>query len=372
MSGFIIVALVVLVYLIIFQIAKASEYVAVIKGEEKSRRDNNKVNGFLMVGFLIASFIGIYICNEAYYGETLLVHPAASEQGEKVDSMLWVTLIITGVVFVITQVLLFWFAYKYQESPKRKALFLPHNNKLEVVWTVVPAIFLTVLVVIGLKNWFYFTGDAPKDAMQIEITGKQFNWIFRYPGKDGIFGNKYYKVIDDGASNSLGQIFRDSLNEEKKINVKADPANYDDIVVTQTMYCVKGKPVKLIINSRDVIHDVGLSHFRLKMDAVPGTPTTLWFTPTYTTKEMKEETGNPDFEYEISCDQMCGNGHYSMKGIVKVVTQIEYDAWIAAQKPNYYTVYPAMDPSNQKPAASDSTKMATSPAATEPDKKTTM
>ena len=127
------------------------------------------------------------------------------------------------------------------------------------------------------------------------------------------------------------------------------------------MYLIKNKPVRLIINSRDVIHDVGLSHFRMKMDAVPGTPTTLWFTPQYTTKEMKEITGNPNFVYEISCDQMCGNSHYTMKGIIEVVTQAEYDLWMAQQKPNYYAAYPDMDPAKQIPAAAatvDSTKTA--------------
>jgi cytochrome c oxidase subunit 2 len=93
--------------------------------------------------------------------------------------------------------------------------------------------------------------------------------------------------------------------------------------------------VKLIINSRDVIHDVGLPHFRMKMDAVPGTPTTMWFTPKYTTEEMKKITNNPNFEYEIACDQMCGNGHYSMKGLIKVVTEQEYKFWLAQQKPSY-------------------------------------
>ena len=84
------------------------------------------------------------------------------------------------------------------------------------------------------------------------------------------------------------------------------------------------------------------------MDAVPGIPTTMWFTPKYTTKEMKERTGNPNFVYEISCDQMCGNGHYSMKGVIEVVTQEEYDLWLAKQKPNYYAAFPEKDPSNQK------------------------
>lgn len=343
MSMFFTIAVIVLVFLIIFQIAKASEYVSVIKGEEKSRKEQNKVNGFLMIAFLIAGLIGVYYCNKVLYPETLLAHPSASVQGEKVDSMLWVTIIITGTVFFITQILLFYFSYKYQESDKQKSYFFPHNNKLELVWTIVPAIAMTVLVVIGLKNWFSFTGPAPNNAMQVEITGKQFGWIFRYPGQDQTFGKKYYKLIDDANSNSLGQDWTDTKN-------------FDDVVVSQTMYAVKNKPVNLRIFSRDVIHDVGLTQFRLKMDAVPGTPTALWFTPKYTTKEMKEIMGNPDFEYEISCDQICGNGHYSMKGVIVVVTQEEFDVWLAQQKPNYYAAFPDKDPSNKKPQLADSTK----------------
>ncbi len=332
-SMILVVAVFILVFVVIFQIAKASEYVQVIKGEEKARKEQNKVNGFFMIGFLIAGLIGVYYCNELYFGKTLLAFPAASDHGEKVDSMLWITIAVTGSVFIATQILLFWFAYKYQESDKRKVYYFPHSNKLELIWTVVPAIVLTVLVVIGLRNWLTFTSEAPKEAMQVEVIGKQFNWIFRYPGKDKIFGKKYYKNIDDENSNSLGQLWDDSKN-------------YDDVVATQTMYAVKDKPIQLIISARDVIHDVGLSHFRLKMDAVPGTPTTMWFTPKYTTKEMKEITGNPNFEYEISCDQMCGNGHYSMKGVIQVVTQPEFDLWIAQQKPNYYVAFPDKDPSN--------------------------
>lgn len=343
---FLTIAVIVLVFLIIFQIAKASEYVAVLKGEERSRRDHNKVNGFFMVAFLIAGLIGAYYCNELFIDKTLLVQPSASLEGEKVDSMLKLTILITGIVFILTQVLLFWFAYKYQEDKNRKVFFFPHNNTMELIWTVIPAIVLTVLVVIGLRNWYSFTGDAPKDAMIVEVTGKQFNWIFRYPGKDKIFGKKYYKNIDDAGSNSLGQVW-------------TDEKNFDDIVASQTMYLIKNKPVRLVIGSRDVIHDVGLSHFRLKMDAVPGTPTTMWFTPIYTTKEMKEITGNPNFEYEISCDQMCGNSHYSMKGIIQVVTQAEFDAWMVGQKPNYYAAFPDKDPANQKsvtPIVADTAK----------------
>ena len=331
MTMFLTIAVVVLIFVVIFQIAKASEYVSVLKGEEVSRKQNNKINGFLMVVFLVLGLVGVWYCNELLYDKTLLVQDAASVEGARVDSMLWVTLAVTGIVFIATQVVLFVFAYKYQEDTNRKVVFFAHSTKLELIWTVIPAIALTVLVVIGLRNWFLFTGEPPKNAMVVEVTGKQFGWIYRYPGKDGSFGKKYYKNIDN-ASNSLGLIWDDELAQ-------------DDIVMEQTVYLIKGKPVKLVLGSRDVIHDVGLSHFRLKMDAVPGIPTTMWFTPKYTTKEMKELTNNPNFQYEISCDQMCGNGHYSMKGVIEVVDQEEFDAIMAKQKPYYYTAFPEKDPS---------------------------
>jgi cytochrome c oxidase subunit 2 len=337
---FLTIAAVVLIFVVIFQIAKASEYVSVLKGEEVSRKQNNKINGFLMVVFLVLGLVGVWYCNDLLFHKTLLAHDAASVEGARVDSMLWVTLAVTGIVFIATQVVLFVFAYKYQEDANRKVVFFAHSTKLELIWTVIPAIALTVLVVIGLRNWFLFTGEPPKNAMVVEVTGKQFGWIYRYPGKDGSFGKKYFKNIDN-ASNSLGLIWDDELAQ-------------DDIVMEQTVYLVKGKPVKFVLGSRDVIHDVGLTHFRLKMDAVPGIPTTMWFTPKYTTKEMKEITGNPNFQYEISCDQMCGNGHYSMKGVIEVVDQEEFDAIMAKQKPYYYTAFPEKDPS----AVADTTVVA--------------
>ncbi len=353
MSTYFTIALIVLVYVVIFQIAKASEYVSVLKGEEKARRSNNKINGFLMIAFLVLGLIGVYYCHEILKGRVL--GESASIEGEKVDQMMNITIIVTGIVFLITQVLLFWFSYKYQEKDEQKPLFFPHNNTMEIIWTVVPAIALSILVVIGLRNWFIFTGDAPNNSLVVEVTGKQFGWIFRYKGKDNEFGKRYFRNIDP-ATNSLGLIWADN----PELNLKDDPHAHDDIVQEQTMYAVKGRPVKLVIGSRDVIHDVGLSHFRMKMDAVPGIPTTLWFTPKFTTTEMKEKTGNPNFEYEISCDQMCGNGHYSMKGIVKVVTAEEFDKWMLGQKPSYYTAFPDKDPSKQAapaaPAADTATK----------------
>jgi cytochrome c oxidase subunit II len=318
MSGYLAVLVVVLIFIVIFQIAKASEYVSILKGEKKSRQQSNRVNGFLMISFLVLGLIGVYYCNELLRGK--MNGEAASVQGEGIDNMIMWTLIITGIVFVITQILLFVFAFKYQEKEGQKAFYFPHNNKLELIWTVIPAIALTILVAIGLRHWFRITSEAPKDAMVVEITGMQFNWLIRYPGQDGQLGRKFFKNINE-ANNPVGQDWDDQLNK-------------DDYMPNE-MHLVVNKPVKLIIGSRDVIHDVGLSHFRLKMDAVPGIPTTLWFTPKFTSAEMKKKMDNPDFVYEISCDQMCGRGHYSMKANIIVETQAEFDAWAAKQKPQY-------------------------------------
>ncbi|MBP6024617.1 cytochrome c oxidase subunit II [Ferruginibacter sp.] len=329
MKEFLLVALGALVFVVIFQIAKASEYVSVLKGEEKTRRQNNKINAFLLLGFLVFGLIGAWYCNDLYYGKTLFPQGSASIEGEEIDSMFMITTAVTGFVFVLTQILLFWFSYKYQESDNRKAYYFAHSTKLELIWTTIPAIVLCVLVVFGLRAWFKITGDAPKDALVVEVTGHQFGWEFRYPGSDKVLGKKNYRLTK--GANSLGVDFN-------------DPASLDDIHVSGTMHIPVGVPVKMVIHAQDVIHDVGLPHFRLKMDAVPGIPTTQWFTPKFTTAQMKESTKNPDFTFEISCDQMCGKGHFSMRGVIIVETMAEYKAWLATQKPEYYTVYPDRAP----------------------------
>ena len=334
------IAIVLMIFVVIFQIAKASEYVSVLKGEEKARKQNNKINAFMLISFLILGLAGVWWCNDLYYGKTLFPQGAASDHGEKIDLMLYITIGVTGVVFLITQILLFWFAFKYQENDERKAYYFPHNTKLELIWTTVPAIFLTVLVVFGLKYWFKMTGEAPKDSVIVEVTGHQFAWEFRYPGTDKILGKKNYKLTK--GANSLGVDFN-------------DPASLDDLHVSATMHLPVGKPVKLVINAQDVLHDVGLVHFRLKMDAVPGIPTTMWFTPLYTTEQMKVKTGNPNFTYEISCDQMCGKGHFSMRGMIIVEKEEDYNKWLATQQPEYFTIFPDKKPKSLTDPSLDTT-----------------
>lgn len=320
MSGLLTIVLILLVFVIIYQIAKASEYSTILRGEEKMRASINRMMAWLLVIFFVLGMYGIWICHQALIDKMLPV--SASEHGVAYDMMFNVTLLVTGIVFFLTQAVLFWFAFKYQSTEKRTAFYYPHNNKLEIIWTTIPAIAMAALVAVGLKNWMTMTSEAPKNAAIVEVVGKQFNWLIRYPGADGVLGKRDFRKIND-ANNVLGLDW-------------TDRDNMDDIIAQNgELHLVVNKPVKLIIGSRDVIHDVGLAHFRMKMDAVPGIITTMWFTPTVTSAKMKEITGDPDFIYEISCDQMCGKGHYSMRGTVIVETQAEYDAWLAKQQ-SYY------------------------------------
>lgn len=329
MSYFLFFLVCLMLLVIVFQLFKTNEHLVELIGAIKAQKKSNKINAALFLVFLVIGLTGVLYCNEALKGKIL--GEAASEQGINIDKMIYVTITLTAIVFFITQILLFWFVFKYRSSEKRKSFYFTDSTKLELIWTIIPAAVLTVIVGFGIYFWINITGAAPKDAQVVEVTGKQFGWEFRYPGKDGILGKKYFKNIDEANNNPLGQLWD-------------DPANRDDIFVTQEMHVVVGKPVHLIIGSQDVIHDVGLVHFRMKMDAVPGTPTTMWFTPRYTTEQMKTITGNPNFAYEISCDQMCGIGHSKMRGVIVVESQADFDKWMAGKEPQYKLAMQASQP----------------------------
>lgn len=337
MSVFIIVALIVLVFIIIYQIGRASEYAAVLRGEEKVKAQTNRAIALLLVIMFVLGMWGIWECNELFKDRLLPI--AACKTGVNYDSMFSMTVLVTGIVFFATQAVLFWFCFRYQSTDKRTSFFFAHSNKLEIIWTTIPAIAMAILVAIGLRNWYDVTSPAPPEATVVEIVGKQFNWIIRYPGKDNELGKRDFRKISD-ANNVLGLDW-------------SDPHNMDDIISQNgELHVVVNKPVKLLICSRDVIHDVGLPHFRLKMDAVPGITTTLWFIPTITTDSMKVITHNPDFVYEIACDQLCGKGHYSMQGHIIVQSQADYDKWMASQQ----TYYALNNPSAAPAPAADTTK----------------
>ncbi len=278
----------------------------------------NNVMGVCFVVFLVVGGYGAYWSLTEQGSMTL--PEAASAHGVKIDNMFTVTSIITLIVFVITQALLFWFLFRYRHNSKRKAYYLPHNNTIEKVWTIIPAIVLTILVVFGFFTWQEITNvtDAKgESSINIDVTGRQFEWLFRYPGKDGVLGKKNYTLTT--AANALGVDFKDK-------------SSFDDLKA-DTLVVPVHKSIKLNIFAMDVIHSVFMPHFRVQMNAVPGLPTFFRFTPTITTDEMRNKLGDPKFEYLLYCNKICGSTHYNMQKVVRVVSESEYNAWIATQKP---------------------------------------
>jgi cytochrome c oxidase subunit 2 len=279
----------------------------------------NAVNGVLFALFLIVGLYGVY-WEYTVHGKMILPE-AASAHGKEIDKMFYITLVITTIMFVLTHIALFSFSFIYRYTKKRKAYFYPHNNALERVWTIIPALVLAVLVVMGFITWrsiFYKVVDPNNKPLSIEVTGQQFAWYFRYPGKDGVVGVKNYKMVS--GLNNLGIDFKDKHSQ--------DDQTADELVLPVN------KPVRMIITSKDVIHGFYLPHFRVQLYANPGMVTYFEFTPTITTVDMQTKLNDPAFKYILECSQVCGSGHYNMQKAVRVVTQEEYDAWIAKQ-PTY-------------------------------------
>ena len=307
---------VVLLLAILYMIFKIGRLVGLVK-ESKARVDSyNKVNAFLFMAFSVCSIGGfLWYSYTQFSGYTL---PVASDIGKITDGLFWITMAITVFAFVIISIAMFWFTYKYQYDENRKAEFISDNHKLEIIWTIVPAIVLALLIFRGLRVWNDITGPAQADAEVIELVGQQFAWIARYPGvKDKQLGLVDYKMTD--ASNEFGLDLRDK--------------NTFDDFKSLVLHMPVGRQVLLKIRAKDVLHSVFLPHFRVKMDAVPGMITQFKFTPTKTTQQMRDELGNPKFNYEMACAEICGRGHFSMKFPVIVDEVEDYEKWKAAQDP---------------------------------------
>ncbi len=321
MSIWLIIFGIIFIIAIIALLFRIQKLLRIVKGK-KEEADNtdervnktNPTNAILMLAFVVIGLIVIIWYSFGNFDKYQL--PIASEHGLKIDNLFWITTGITGFVFILTNVLLFYFSYKYRYKKEKKALYYPDNVKLEIAWTLIPAVVLTLLVIGGLQTWRSVMREAPKDAEVVEILGFQFAWRARYPGPDNQLGAYDYRRIT--AVNEFG------LNFE-------DKAAFDDFIPRE-IYLPVNKPVLFKIRARDVLHSVFAPHFRLKMDAVPGMPTQFWFIPNKTTKEMRAELNNPEFNYEIACAEVCGRGHYSMRIIVVVVEEPEYQTWLAQQK----------------------------------------
>lgn len=323
---------VVLVLVILYQIFKVSNLVNIARGRKESGRVDsaNSINAGLFMLFMVVSLGGFYWYSFAYFDDYTL--PVSSIHGKLTDTLFWITMGVTVVAFSIISMIMFWFIYAYQYKEGRKAKFYPDNHYLELAWTIIPAIVLAVLIFTGLRAWNDITSPASKEAEVIELVGQQFAWTARYPGvKDNELGKHNFQLID--AVNEFGLDLQDKNS-------------FDDFKSLE-LHIPKGKEILLKIRAKDVLHSVYLPHFRVKMDAVPGMPTQFKFVATKTTQEMRDELGNPNFNYEMACAEICGRGHFSMKMPVVVDDEETYERWKAAQEswlkqnPDYMNKVPA-------------------------------
>lgn len=365
MLAFVIFAVVVLFFTILVLIGKTTELSEDLAGKGMNYDEKSKWNGYFLLAFVVLFFISIVY--QVKLLAPIMIPKSASYHGDETDKLFYITLFFMAIVFVLTQAALFYFGYRYNQSINKKAYFYSHNNKLEVIWTAIPAVVLAFLVVMGMRTWFkiFDTESRDKNAMVIEVTAKQFQWMARYPGMDGKFGKR---IID-----------KDHITPTNELGIDFEDGNSHDDFFADKLVFIKNKPVLVKLGALDVLHSFYLPHFRVKMDCVPGIPTQFYFTPKYTTEEMRAylqtlpwwNTINPEtneprwktFKYELACTEICGRSHYGMqKEVVVVKDEAEYKEWVAKQTAIY--VKPA-DPA----AAVDSTAKAEAPKAEEKDKK---
>lgn len=430
------------------------------KREEDISEADNRLNGGAFLAFM-AVFYASFIYLLVYYGS--YGTPPATEHGVAVDQLMNFNMAIIFTVFFIVNTLLFWFAAKYYYRADRKARFFAHDNRLELVWTVVPSIVLAVIIAFGLRTWNQMTGDAADDALRVELYSKQFDWTVRYPGNDGEFGLANYNLItpmnalgivtadgiaealeeiegkiakveqeisyekghllaerealvaklagddhghgghghddhgdhghddhadhdghdhdghghddhadhghDDGALKAVFEariheidemlasdkvtILTDAAYEAKEDklyrlqrhrqriqeirefdfdgNLSAWEAGMDDRIVKGEFHLPVGQEVEFVFRSRDVIHSAYMPAFRAQMNTVPGVPTRFKMTPTITTDSMRTVLNDPEFDYVLLCNKVCGAAHFNMQMKVIVETEEQYAAWLAEQ-----------------------------------------
>lgn len=245
--------------------------------------------------FALATLVLVVVSTALFTRDWL--PPLKSDRGD-IDHAIWLSLLVTGAIFIVTNLLLAYFGWRYQDREGARAAYWHDNPRLEWGWTLATAVIMFAFLFGALNLWAKVNRDPPADALLVEVTGQQFAWNVRYPGKDGILGRTNHKIA----------------SQENPIGLdKDDPAAVDDILLLNQLYLPQGRPVRVHVRSMDVIHSFFLPNFRVKQDAVPGMTTQIWFTP--------KQTG----DFEIACAEHCGLGHYRMKGQVHIVPEADFD-----------------------------------------------
>lgn len=361
MTSFLVLFILVLLSIAIWQLTKIFDLTQIGQSSDNTQiaNDNdNKVNGYLMFAFLVFIYLTTIVCI-VKYGDLPLMSGSASVHGKDVDQLMWISMILIFVVQTITQALLHYFAFKYRGRKGQTAMYFADNNKLEFIWSSIPAVVLAVLIFYGLYAWtdIMFV-DEDEDTIVIELYAKQFGWEARYSGKDNVLGKANVRYIE--GVNTVGVDL-------------ADPNAQDDIVVNE-LHLPKGKRVVFKIRSQDVLHSAYMPHFRAQMNCVPGMVTQFSFIPNMTTSEMREtedmitkvnrinqirEKKNTQlvaegktpldpytFDYLLLCNKICGASHYNMQMKVVVDTPEEFKTWLK-DKP---TLVQAVKDANAAPA----------------------
>ncbi len=230
--------------------------------------------------------------------------PNFTAGGAQIDGIMNFIFWLTLVVFIAVQAVFIVYLVKYRRREGHRAYYCHGNNVLEIVWTSIPVLIFLGLAIYSNRLWAELHSTPPPDAMQVNVSAFQFGWDFRYPGADG----------------KLGSVEIDKISNENRFGVaEGDEAGKDDFTSTELVIPF-GRPVNIVLNSRDVIHSFYVPFFRLYQDAVPGrTISWVWF--------RVERPGN----FELACSQLCGTGHYNMKAPIRVVSQEEYDKWYAGK-----------------------------------------
>lgn len=376
---FIVLVVILLVAVAVAQLMRVFELTSKIRNRREEDIDLrvNNINAGMMLLFVVA-FLGSAVYMIVTYGRGLLPD-AASEVGQDIDWLYNVNWVIVLTVFFATNAILFIFAYRFAYDPKRTAYYFPHDNRLEMIWTVIPAAALAVIIILGLNTWNKITGKPSDDAVIVEIYAEQFNWTARYSGEDNKLGYADYKLVttysenpnplgvitsanidwrikeldetiagmhaDIAAEDNSEKAFSVAVSEKMRSKVEklerirervvamkpmyndsTDALATDDLIAKE-LFLIKDQEYQFIFRSRDVLHSAYFPHFRAQMNCVPGMRTKLRVKPIFTTAEMRQKTGNPNFNFILMCNKICGESHSNMKMSVVVGTEEEFKAW---------------------------------------------